>query len=128
MRDRRIDQPAAGAQAGGEDFHGCIQAQVGQGGWTIRKAREPDEDRLYAARFDLTISESREHPHNRARGTFVEIDGVAQPRPAPRFSRTDSTIQSPPAAAGEHTDEILRDWCDMSMDEIAALRTEKSIE
>ena len=36
----------------------------------------------------LTMSEAAEHPHNVARETFVEVDGVAQPAPAPRFSRT----------------------------------------
>ena len=76
----------------------------------------------------LTIAEAREHPHNRARGTFVEIDGVGQPRPAPRFSRTDSLIQRPPARAGEHTDEILREWCEMGEDEIESLRAGKAIE
>ena len=40
----------------------------------------------------LTPSEAPRHPHNRARGTFVEIAGVMQPRPAPRFSRTDGAI------------------------------------
>ena len=37
----------------------------------------------------LTMSEAAEHPHNVARATFVEVDGVKQPAPAPRFSRTD---------------------------------------
>lgn len=55
----------------------------------------------------LTIAESREHPHNKARGTFVEINGVGQPRPCPRFSRTDSEIERLPPSAGEHTSEIL---------------------
>jgi len=55
----------------------------------------------------LTMAEAPEHPHNKARGTFTEVAGVVQPRPAPRFSRTDSSIQGPPAHAGQHTDEIL---------------------
>lgn len=59
----------------------------------------------------LKISEAYDHPHNVARGTFVEYDGVIHPRPTPRFSRTDnSQIQSPPAAPGQHTDEVLLDW------------------
>jgi alpha-methylacyl-CoA racemase len=58
----------------------------------------------------LSIAEAREHPHNRARGTFVEVGGVAQPRPTPRFSRTEAEIQRPPARLGEHTDQALRDW------------------
>jgi alpha-methylacyl-CoA racemase len=51
-----------------------------------------------------------EHPHNRARGTFVEAGGVRQPAPAPRFSRTPASLGQPPAHAGEHTDEALADW------------------
>ncbi|MCS6926861.1 MAG: CoA transferase [Candidatus Binatia bacterium] len=58
----------------------------------------------------LSMEEAPKHPHNRARGTFVEVDGVVQPAPAPRFSRTPSAIQRPPAQPGEHTEEALRDW------------------
>lgn len=58
----------------------------------------------------LNMEEAPNHPHNRQRETFVEIDGVVQPAPAPRFSRTPSAIQRPPASAGEHTEEALRDW------------------
>jgi alpha-methylacyl-CoA racemase len=58
----------------------------------------------------LNMDEAPEHPHNRLRQTFVTRDGVTQPAPAPRFSRTPSAIQRPPAVAGEHTEEALRDW------------------
>jgi alpha-methylacyl-CoA racemase len=58
----------------------------------------------------LSMQEAPQHPHNRQRGTFVEVDGVVQPAPAPRFSRTPSAVQSPPAQPGEHTEEALRDW------------------
>ena len=44
------------------------------------------------------------------RETFVERDGVVQPAPAPRFSRTPGEIQRPPSHAGQHTDEVLADW------------------
>ncbi|MGD9755273.1 MAG: CoA transferase, partial [Acidimicrobiia bacterium] len=44
------------------------------------------------------------------RGTFIEVDGVTQPGPAPRFSRTPGQVQRPPAARGEHTNEALADW------------------
>jgi alpha-methylacyl-CoA racemase len=54
--------------------------------------------------------EAPNHAHNRHRGTFVEVDGVVQPAPAPRFSRTPSKIQRPPARPGEHTEEALREW------------------
>jgi alpha-methylacyl-CoA racemase len=68
----------------------------------------------------LTMSEAIRHEHNRHRNSFVEIDGIAQPAPAPRFSATPTQVQRPPARAGEHTDEVLRDW-GFSADEIAAL-------
>jgi alpha-methylacyl-CoA racemase len=58
----------------------------------------------------LSMQEAPNHPHNRERGTFVEVDGVVQPAPAPRFSRTPSAIQRPPANPGEHTEEALRAW------------------
>jgi len=56
------------------------------------------------------MEEAPQHPHNQLRGTFVVQDGVTQPAPAPRFSRTPSAIQRPPAVPGEHTEEALRDW------------------
>jgi alpha-methylacyl-CoA racemase len=58
----------------------------------------------------LSMTEAPHHPHNRARETFVEVDGVVHPAPAPRFSRTPSAIAGPPAAAGSHTVEALTDW------------------
>jgi alpha-methylacyl-CoA racemase len=69
----------------------------------------------------LSMTEAPHHPHLRARGTFVERDGVVQPAPAPRFSRTPGAIQGPPARAGEHTDEVLVDW-GFGFDEIGVLR------
>ena len=58
----------------------------------------------------LSMDEAPRHPHNQLRGTFVVQDDVTQPAPAPRFSRTPSAIQCPPAVSGEHTEEALRDW------------------
>ena len=58
----------------------------------------------------MSLSEAPDHPHNVARGTFHDRDGILQPGPAPRFSRTRPEIQRPPPAPGEHTEEILRDW------------------
>jgi alpha-methylacyl-CoA racemase len=55
----------------------------------------------------LSIPEAIEHPHNVDRGTFVEVAGIRQPGPAPRFSRTAPEISSPPPHAGQHTDEVL---------------------
>jgi alpha-methylacyl-CoA racemase len=58
----------------------------------------------------LRMSEAAQHPHNQARGTFVDIAGVTQPAPAPRFSRSRSAVPQPPAHAGQHTREVLADW------------------
>jgi alpha-methylacyl-CoA racemase len=74
----------------------------------------------------LSMEEAPNHPHNKARGTFVEIDGVVQPGPAPRFSRTRPQIQGPPAAPGQHTEEALLDW-GFTKDEIETLRKAKVV-
>jgi alpha-methylacyl-CoA racemase len=58
----------------------------------------------------LDLQEAPEHPHNVARTTTTVIDGVRQPVPAPRFSRTPGAIQRSPAGPDEHRAEILRDW------------------
>jgi alpha-methylacyl-CoA racemase len=58
----------------------------------------------------LTLSEAVAHPHNQARQTFIELDGIPQPAPAPRFSRTTVEVQLPPAHPGQHTREVLADW------------------
>ena len=69
----------------------------------------------------LSLGEVSEHPHCAAREVLVERDGVKQPAPAPRFSRTEPEIQGPPPAAGEHSREALGDW-GFSEDEIVALK------
>ena len=55
----------------------------------------------------LTMAEAPAHPHNVAHGTFSSVDGVVQPSPAPRFSRTPAAVPSLPAPAGQQTTEIL---------------------
>lgn len=74
----------------------------------------------------LDLSEAPSHPHNVARETYVDYEGVTQPAPAPRFSRTKSEIQSHAAMAGEHTEEILSDW-GYDKDEIDQLRNANAI-
>ena len=69
----------------------------------------------------LSMDEAASHPHNVARGTFETRDGVVQPAPAPRFSRTAPELDRPPAFPGQHTDEVLADW-GFAEDEVAALR------
>ncbi len=65
-------------------------------------------DVCYAPVLDL--EEAPNHPHNVARETFIEVEGVVQPGPTPRFSRTPGEVQMPPPAPGQHTAEALADW------------------
>jgi alpha-methylacyl-CoA racemase len=59
----------------------------------------------------LPMSEAVDHPHIKERGVFVEHDGLVQPAPAPRFSRTEATLKLPPSPkAGAHTREALAAW------------------
>lgn len=58
----------------------------------------------------LSLAEAPDHPHNRARNTFVTHNGIVQPAPAPRFSRTPGGITRRPPDPGEHTREALADW------------------
>lgn len=74
----------------------------------------------------LTIPEAWEHPHNVARGTFEDHGGIRQPRPAPRFSRTDGAIAGPAARRGQHTDEVLTSL-GLSEGEIAARRASGAV-
>jgi alpha-methylacyl-CoA racemase len=58
----------------------------------------------------LDMAEAPKHPHNVARATFVEVDGVTQPAPAPRFSRTPAELETPPSSPGQDGAEVLTDW------------------
>ncbi len=58
----------------------------------------------------LDLHEAQRHPHNVARNTFVEVDGLAQPAPAPRFSRTPAQVAGPAPRAGQHTRTALEQW------------------
>ncbi len=78
-----------------------------------------DSDACVAPVLDL--AEAPDHPHNRARGTFVDDFGTVQPAPAPRLSRTPGAIDRPPPGFGEHTDEVL-DALGYDADARAALR------
>ncbi|MDG2141803.1 MAG: CaiB/BaiF CoA-transferase family protein [Gammaproteobacteria bacterium] len=74
----------------------------------------------------LDLEEAPHHPHNRKRETYVEFEGVTQPAPAPRFSRTKSSISSSAALVGENTDEILTTW-GFSDKKITSLKKEGAI-
>lgn len=95
-----------------------------QAGWPVLreriasafKGRTRDE---WAAIFDgsdacvapvLSMTEAPSQPQVAARGTFVDVDGMVVPAPAPRFSRTPGAVQGPPAQPGEHTRATLTEW------------------
>lgn len=74
----------------------------------------------------LALDEVSRHPHNAARKTFLEIEGVWQAAPAPRFSRTENDLPAPPARPGCHTQEVLRAF-GFTPREIAELADQKVI-
>lgn len=107
-----------------------LPAQHDRSGWPVLRerfaaaflTRTRDE---WCALFDgsdacvapvLSFSEAPAHPQHRARGSFVEVAGVVQPAPAPRFSATPSIIASAAPQRGEHGLAALRDW---GFDELA---------
>jgi len=113
-----------------------FQAQMDRGKWdglreklaTVIASKTQDE---WCALMDgtdvcfapiLNLDEAPKHPHNVARQTFVELDGVVQPAPAPRFSGTPGQIQGPPPVIGAHNEAALKDW-GFSADEVAALQS-----
>ena len=90
----------------------------------------------WAASFDGTDAcgapvlspwEAHRHPHNRARDTFIEVDGVVQPGPVPRFSRTPASVSRPPTPPGLDADEALADW-GVDEERIASLREAGAID
>lgn len=121
--------------AGDVDGQGPLPAQWDRETWPAMKERLAAVVRTrtraeWAADFEgtdacvvpvLDLDEAAAHPHNVERRTFVERDGVTQPSPAPRFSRTPAAIAGPPAAPGQHTDVALGDW-GFSSTEIGELR------
>ena len=75
----------------------------------------------------LTMTEAPTHPHNAARSTFVSVDGVVQPGPAPRFSKTPAHTHAPPPRPCQHTREVLseRGFSDTEIDQL--LTTEAAV-
>ena len=68
----------------------------------------------------LPLTEAARHPHLAARGTYVERDGVLQPAPAPRFSRTEAALTTGPSVAGGQTREALTAWGVPDVEELIA--------
>jgi alpha-methylacyl-CoA racemase len=107
-----------------DDGHGPVSPQDDRVAWpavrarlaAVIRAKTRDEwcrilegtDACFAP--VLTLDEVADQPHVAARNGIVDIAGVAQPAPAPRFSRTPGAITRPPANAGEHTEEALLAW------------------
>jgi len=74
----------------------------------------------------LDWDEAARHPQHRARTSHVEIDGIVQAAPAPRFDRTPADRPGPPAAPGQHSAAVLRDW-GVDAATVEALRREGAI-
>jgi alpha-methylacyl-CoA racemase len=74
----------------------------------------------------LSLGEATEHPHNQARRTFIDVDGVVQPGPAPRLTGTPPATPRPPRPEGADADIILSE-IGLSEDEIASLRERKVV-
>lgn len=71
----------------------------------------------------LPLSEAVTHPHMEARGVFVERDGLVQPAPAPRFSRTEASLTTGPTDAGQDTTAALKAWGITGVDDLVAAGT-----
>lgn len=74
----------------------------------------------------LSLAEVQAHPHSRARGSFVEVEGIVQPTPSPRFSRSQPAMQSPPPESGKNTREGLSAW-GITAGELRSLEREGAI-
>jgi len=69
----------------------------------------------------LSFTEATQHSHAKARGSFLEVDGVVQPAPAPRFSRSGYRTPTKAPYQGEHSEAVLKDW-GFTSNEIARLK------
>ena len=69
----------------------------------------------------LSLAEAPYHPHMQARNTFIDVDGIKQPAPAPRFSRTPGEVSHGTHSPGVDSVEVLSDW-GFSGEQISALQ------
>ena len=102
----------------------ALPAQRDEAGWPVLReafttafaSRARDEWAAVFAERDacvtpvLSFGEAPDHPHVAARGTIIEIDGVRQAAPAPRFSRTAPGVPAGPPEPGADADAVFRDW------------------
>ena len=117
-----------------------VPAQMDRSGWPLLKARF---ETLFKTRTRdqwcelmegtdicfapvLSLDEAPDHPHIKARKTYVDFAGVVQPAPSPRFSRTEASLDRVPPHPGDQTDEVLADF-GFSGEDIAKLRDAKAI-
>lgn len=75
----------------------------------------------------LAMGDAPSHPHNVARGTFLDREGIVQPAPAPRFSGTPAEVGALPPRIGQHTDSVLL-AAGLSEGEISALRSRRVVQ
>jgi alpha-methylacyl-CoA racemase len=122
------------ADAGGTGGGG-LPGQYDRAGWPVLRARltEAFLTRTQAewaevfAGTDACVApvlgpaDAPSHPHNVARGTFIDVDGLVQPGPAPRFGRTPAGKPQPPPRPGADTDDVLA-RLGYSTAQVAALR------
>jgi alpha-methylacyl-CoA racemase len=124
LRRCGLDDPAFDAQADSSNWP-ALKEKLGALFKTRTRAQWCEllegSDACFAPVLDM--DEAPRHPHNQARQTFVTLDGITQPAPAPRYSRTPAQIACPPARAGEHSAAILDDW-GVAADDIAWLTAE----
>ena len=100
------------------DMRAAIAAAVRQRSRSEWCARLEATDACFAP--VLSFEEAPQHPHAQARGAFVDVGGVVQPAPAPRFARTPAGPPRPAPALGEHTLQVLQE-AGFAADEINAL-------
>jgi alpha-methylacyl-CoA racemase len=117
-----------------------LPAQYDRSGWPELRARLTEvfagrTQADWAAVFDgsdacvapvVSPADAPDHPHNAARGTFVDVGGVIQPAPAPRFSRTPSGPPVPPVPPGASTGEVLA-GLGFTAGEITSLRDQGAV-
>lgn len=100
-----------------------FEAQMDRGSWpekratleSIFKSKTRDEWCQIMEGTDicfapvLSIWEAPNHPHNKHRETFIDVDGITQPAPSPRFSRTEAKVRGSARVPGQDTTEIMQD-------------------
>jgi alpha-methylacyl-CoA racemase len=100
-------------QAGGDRLDPATFADRKERWAALFRTKTRDEWAQIAADSDACLApvldweEAPRHPHLQARGTYVEVDGIVQPAPAPRFSRTPGEIRRGPVPWGADTDAVL---------------------